>query len=680
MQKNGKGEGFRFLKSSVKTRLMAISVLSIVLPLLVLGYFSYNIAYNVLEKKLILTSEQNIHETEMTIERFLEGIGDQIEVISNSSALTRLEKSSPVKNTSGLDYNASMELLKSIKDASGDIANTYFASVNGNMYLYPVQELPKDYDPRVRDWYKMAASAKGTTIWSDPYVDASSKDITLTAAKAIMENGSIIGVAAIDIDLKGVSKSIGSRVVGREGYVFLTDKNGIMLAHKDEKLIGTDTATKLGFWEKAKSSEKGFEKYTYEGEEKFTSFVTNKQTGWKFLVAMDKQELLADTNSILKVTLGIVIFGLIAAVVISLLLANNIAKPLRQLKSTFVRASQGDLRGRVDITSRDEFGEIGMSFNSMMDSINSLIGDVKESAYTVATSSVSLTDITEKTAIVSSEIARAMEEVAHASDDQANESGNGASMISDLAGIIEMVTNLTDNMTGISNGTNKLSDNGIEVVRALTQKTAENNNASVEVGQMVEKVEKSSEEIGVIIGAIEQIAQQTNLLALNASIEAARAGEHGRGFAVVAAEVKKLAEQSGVASNQIKLLIDGIQRESKSAVSSMSSARSASIEQQNSVTETEKIFNQISASVKNLISLIQKVKEESANMRVKKDEIVSVIGNITAATQQTSAATQEVSASTEEQLAAMEELSSHTNDLKSLSNRLQETVNKFIVE
>lgn len=662
-----------FFNGRVRNRLVVILIIAIVLPLASLGYFSYNKSFKILENKLSLTAQQTVNEVDKSVNEFLSGIENQVKVLSENA---NFEQFNTVEE---MQKKMAMELLRNTKDSNQDIMQVYFGSADGSMNIYPHKEYDSSYDPRKRPWYELAIQNKDSIGWSEPYTSASTGEMLVTASKAVINNGEVVGVIGIDIRLKELSKAISERVIGNKGYIFATDKNGIIIAHPDESLIGGDTALKQSFWNKVNSNNAGFSKYTYNKKEKFLSFATNEKTGWKLMASMEVDELLSDTDIIKKFTLYSLIFGLIISIIISFLIANNISKSLNMLKEAFKKAAGGDLTTRSDIKSKDEFGEIGYNFNLMIENINALISEVKNSSCTVLDSSVSLANITEEIAASTDEVAKTVEEVAKSTDQQARDTEDGVSKINELSDKIEMVLQSTNKMNSISKEARQLSDKGLNIVNGLTEKSKENNQATAKVSDIIEKVDGSANEIGIIISAIEQIADQTNLLALNAAIESARAGEHGRGFAVVSEEVRKLAEESGRAAKEIRNLIVGIQNQSKEAVDSIQTTKVVAESQDTAVKETENIFKDISNAVISLVENIHEIIGYSDVMDNKKTEIVDIIENIAAATQQTSASTQQVSASTEEQAASMVEVTSHAENLRILAENLEKSINKFNV-
>ncbi|MTI67188.1 MAG: methyl-accepting chemotaxis protein [Firmicutes bacterium] len=695
-KKNNKNTNFF---SSIRVKLFIIITLVILIPVASIGYLSHRASFNVLEDKLKLTSNQMMEEVTSGLDEYLKGLEAQAYVLGNSSEIVKFIKqeklevttTEEIENEEGEkvlkekvikkpDYKESaMELLKNINESESTIANTYIGTAKGDMHIYPQQDLSDGYDPRERPWYKKALENKGKTVWTDPYIDDSSKNTTVTVARTVMENGEVKGVIGIDVLLNELSDEMSSKTIGRTGYIFITSEDGKILSHPTKELIGTKKITEESFWSSVESKEKGFEEYTYKGEKKFLQFNTDEKTGWKIAATMEEKELIKDTNIIKKFVLFSLLGALLLALVISFILSRYIAKPLNKLKEAFNKASNGDLNVEANVNRNDEFGDAANSFNDMIGNIKNLILDVKKASETVLDSSDSLSDVTEQTTTATNEVASSIEEISKNATDQAKDTEDGAAKVNSLADDIERIDKLTVEMDKSSKSTNTLSDKGLDTVKLLTEKSKENTNASMKVNDIVLKVDERSTEISKITETIGQIAEQTNLLALNAAIEAARSGEAGKGFAVVAEEIRTLAEESSKSVEEIKNIVEGIQNQSKEAVTAMENTKAVVKEQNEAVNETENIFKDISDNIKQLTNKVKNVKTNSENMIDKKNEIVHVIENITAAAEETSATTQQVSASSEEQLATMEEIDSYVKELENLAESLKDSTNKFNV-
>jgi methyl-accepting chemotaxis protein len=214
-------------------------------------------------------------------------------------------------------------------------------------------------------------------------------------------------------------------------------------------------------------------------------------------------------------------------------------------------------------------------------------------------------------------------------------------------------------------------------VQELVGKFNSTQRASEETAQAINHVSDSTGEISGILSTILEISGQTNLLALNASIEASRAGEHGRGFSVVAAEIRKLAEQSASAANNISHIISNVNNQVGAAVQAISTSSELFIDQESAVRETESIFNDIMVSVNSQMDMTNQVDGQIQLMVEKRYVLTDVFSNISAITEENAAITQEVSAAAEEQLATIDDIAGYLTQLQGLSKDLEDNIKKF---
>ncbi|MDO8915209.1 MAG: methyl-accepting chemotaxis protein, partial [Coriobacteriia bacterium] len=189
-----------------------------------------------------------------------------------------------------------------------------------------------------------------------------------------------------------------------------------------------------------------------------------------------------------------------------------------------------------------------------------------------------------------------------------------------------------------------------------------------------------SEEIGKIVDVITSIADQTNLLSLNAAIEAARAGESGRGFSVVAEEVRKLAEGSGKAAEQIGELIKEVQSETAKAVKYMEIGTSEVAIGTEVVGRTGEVLREINDAVSRTAVLADEIAKAMTTQRDRTSSVDRAMHDIAAVVEQNAASAEETAAAAQEQTACMEEVSSSAQDLADMAHRLEESVRIFRLE
>jgi methyl-accepting chemotaxis protein len=275
--------------------------------------------------------------------------------------------------------------------------------------------------------------------------------------------------------------------------------------------------------------------------------------------------------------------------------------------------------------------------------------------------------------------ATAINEIANATNYQSEETEQIFQKTGTLSAQIDEISNETKAVEQMAQASADQSVRGLEVVEQLSKWSQDNQDATQAMSSLIHDIDLSRNEIGSFVATVQQIATQTNLLALNASIEAARAGEQGKGFAVVAGEVRKLAEQTAMATQEIAKKVGIIEEKTKISVQHTVQGLKIAEENAKSVEDTKQVFFHISNDLEELKSRMQRISGSASSVYTHKEEIVRALEIISSTTEENSASTEEVSASTQDQLESIEQVASLSDRLSGLSKKLQEELSQFKV-
>jgi methyl-accepting chemotaxis protein len=667
-KKSSKKEDSKFRFNSIRIKLIISLVAICVIPLIVEGVNSYIKSKSILSEKLTITSEQTLSEIDSGLTDYLRSFSNMVSALVNSAADT---------DNNEIGQNI-IDMLKNIQKTDKDILSVYYATPLQKLAIYPNVEIPANFDPTIRPWYKQALGNKGEIVISTPYKDSINGNMVVTIAKTVEKNGQVVGVMGMDFGLETLSDKIAQKTIGSSGRVFITDKDGQnMIAHSNKELIGTDEASKLPIWSSVKSSDSGFLKYTYNGTNKFGVYYTNTATGWKLVASLNEAELTRDTDPILFNTLIVIAVMIFIAIILSIVLSRGIAQNINNLKHVFAKASSGDLTVSIKATTKDEFKDLADSFNYMIGNISALMNSVTKSSKEVLETSSNLASMSEEVGASVEEVANAISEVSMGATNQAHSTLKGSDEMNELSIKLDKVSQSSNEVDKLSTGTKELGAKGLSMIDTLIEKSNKTKLVTAEVNDIVQDMSESTKKINTISETISQITEQTNLLSLNASIESARAGEAGKGFAVVAEEIRKLAEQSKISTEEIKEIIANIQEKSDIAVNAISFTKDAVNEQDFAVGETKEIFSEILRSIETVISKIEEIKLSIIEIDGKKKSVVEEIEQISSISQETASATEEVTASTQEISSAMNNFTGYAESLQVLSEKLESEIQKF---
>lgn len=627
------------------------------------------------EESVVAQSTVFVDQMSASVHNYLQQYEKGLDQLSNTHIFEDIME---VENPGGEKHPVVEGEFSQFLDTYGDAAFIYFAFPTKEMIHIPYADLGEDFDPTSRGWYKEAVSNPDTVFWTNPYIDAATKDYAITAAKAVQRNGEVVGVIGITMELSALTSNILEIELGYNGYPVLLDPEGVAIVHPT---LSGENMMELPFIKKMYTDGKneGNIYYNYEDTDKLMLFTTIPELNWKVAALYDSKSINASAMELRNTMLLVALATLVVLFTVLYFVISRTIQPISTLKSLMSSVSQGDLTVRSDIKTKDEIGELGDNFNTMIDNMNTIISVVNGSVENVRTNSESLSAVAEETSASSNEVSHAVNEIAQGASKSAEDAETVTERAELLGKQINEITVKARIMSDIAMKTGEMNTDGQGRMQELKLSFNDWERNLQSMSEVIHTLEDKVKSIGGIMETITQISSQTNLLALNASIEAARAGEHGKGFAVVAEEVRKLAEQSARSTEEVKMTVQELQEESQLVTKQMSETRENFLRQGDVVNATEITFGDISTLMSDMQDSIDSVYEEIQKVAAHKDDVTETIQTMAATSQETAAACEEVSASTDEQLRAIQSVTDATEKLVELSDKLSEAVNQFKV-
>lgn len=510
------------------------------------------------------------------------------------------------------------ELLQN-QNEDGIIYDIYFTSEDNRMTAGSGYEADGSVDFTKRGWY-LAAKEKDGVHYESPYKDADSGRYVITLSKKVEWDGKVVGVLAEDIFIDQVVEIVNKCEVEGNSYAMLVDQNDGLMVHPNEKYgyvddepvrlndLAGNPYKKLS--EKLEADGKKVQNIwlkDYDGVTRGFFVGKVKSCDWHVVIALEKEVLYQDVNSMLQGFVIAMAISLVVGIVIITIMTKKIVDPIRHLEHT---VTSNDLNESIQVESKDEVGRLAKGFNKMLGNLRGLLSTSEEAAGNIEESSMQLQNITDTIVQGAKRVKQEMENINDTMNVQYENVHQSEEVLSNFEREISRFEGQFSDMgSTIVLANAKLTEN-IEVVEKLGSATMANMENINTLQESVNVLEQKSENITNIISTITGISGQTNLLALNASIEAARAGEAGKGFAVVADEIRQLSEQTKDATEEIRDLVTEIQERIEKTVSRIQEYGQSFRVNAEIATQVQEAFSAIESAIKTLGEMNTDMSEE----------------------------------------------------------------------
>ena len=543
------------------------------------------------------------------------------------------------------DRNKLSMMLEEFKKING-VLNVSLAYEDGEFTVdyASINAIPADYNHKEREWY-IEGMKKGDIYFSEPYLDTTSGDMCVTVTYPIEKAGGVKGLISVDfvLNVDQYLKELPNAHL--DGRLYVIHNSGLIAAvlNKEHLMKNVSNLFKPELTnyinEKVQTQSMAYteprEYGSIDGSIRIGQVIPVKDYDFVVLYGMDKNRLGKDIALLaIKIAIIILIISIIGIVTLYFLL-RSILNPLGVFANEIYKMAENkDLSVQLKIDKNDELGFILKAINTLNQSTENVVNEVRASIIEVASAN--------------NQLAATMEELSATFNSQSSQVSSMVEGMENISGISKSTSDaLSENMTSLESTANATRD-----------ETEKLDNVS---GEMT--IIESSAQIGNILNVINDIANQTNLLALNAAIEAARAGEAGRGFAVVADEVRKLAERTQGATKEIENIISELLRDADNASNAMDKSVTSVHEGTTNITN---VTTEIKKAVENVTILYQAMSPVADAVSEQYATIQTVVDNA-----------QVIAAGIEESNAAVNEVNNTVSHIQQRTERLKKLIEQF---
>lgn len=640
-----------------------------------LGFFSYTNSSKALIDQVETRLEEKVESTARYIEEHFE------------KAFIELEAVAMHENVRSAQMEEQLAYLTNFSESSDQYLTFGIVTANGESHYIDgsMTDLSdRSYIQRALDGQPAMSDVIISRVTGEPVIMLVTPIETETGEKQAL-------LARIDgYYLSNITDGI---TMGESGNTFLINETGTVLAHQNRDFV----KEQRNFIQEAEESGKesnqsilvremlangnGMMDYTNDAGRQLVAY-TRMENGWSAATIVSENEMLEPLDQLRNQVIVLSFVILVVAAIITYFISRSISQPIRELVGMGNEIAQGDFSRDVaerTLRRHDEVGILGETFQSIMDNMRHIVGDVNNATNSVNQASNDMLRQSEHVNDLSKRVGEAMREMEDSAETQVHMANDSAREMETMA---DGVTDVARIASTLANNTNHISSQVIEGNEALQYSFTQMNEiegATDSVTAVIRQLHEQAQQISSITSMITQISEQTNLLALNASIEAARAGEAGAGFAIVADEVRELSHQTADSADKIHTLVQEIQQSTTGGVRAAETATSNVVKGTKTLDNLEEKFTEIVQSIENMTGEIEEMTAISEEMAAGTQEVAASLEEMSGAAESSSELVGRVTSASDEQNETIATMSHSIADMNELIQTLQQTMSKFKV-
>lgn len=412
------------------------------------------------------------------------------------------------------------------------------------------------------------------------------------------------------------------------------------------------------------------------GKAYFVAYVPVKDESGKTVAmaftGVSREAVNAQVGRSIAFMVVIALIVLVLSILVAVYLSTGMTKAIEEINKSVEHLANGEfIKAKKFLDRNDELGLTLRNTNGLIDTLEEIVSNIRQSAQSVNSSSAELSDMADQISHTAEDVSNAVQEIASGATQQADEIQNAADNVGRIGDAVGNVQTSTGELDQLASKMKEASEVSSTSLASLKDSSSEMTAKIDEISTTIQRTQDAVNSISSKVEGITSIATQTNLLSLNASIEAARAGEAGKGFAVVAGEIGNLAESSRVMADEIKKEMEVLLEEARAAVSAADDVRQGNLDQQQALEGTISSINGMLGDINSTVGGVKTISDGADQCETSKNAVVDTMSALSAISEENAASSQETGASMQELSATVTTLAGNANDLKGVAEQLE---------